>query len=401
MPAFLYTGTDNRGYACMGAKKAASEKELSAYLEKSGISNCAIWETKTDIERGMFSLVNCAELSLFCKQFSILASSRMTITEIVQLMAFQSENRTLKTALNEIYEIMEADNSFTTALSMYNHIFPADIIYMAIIGEQSNANAEVFAKMARHYEKQAALNAKIRSIIIYPILLSVLMSVVILFLRLIVSPVFHGILQDIGHELSGGTAFILGIGNVLAIIWLLLVLFAVIACAAAIYLIRSGKIRNFQWLSRFKLNSFFTRRVYRRNLVAKVSSALAILLRSGAGLVNAMEVVTPLIENEIVEEKFMNATQDVRDGRDIGEAFEKIGVFSTIFVNMLVSGDKAARLDEMIEKAGEIAGEEADSALERMTSVVEPAFIIVLSIITCMMLAALMLPIIDLMTTIG
>jgi len=385
----------------MGARKAASVTELSESLEKEEISDYDIFLTKTDTYRGMYTLVGHAELALFCSQFSILSSSRVPLIEVVQLMAFQTKNKTLRTALNEIYDIMEAGYGFTEAFSMYSHIFPANIIYMAIIGEQSGALGEIFENLSEHYESQAELRQKFRSAVIYPAIFSVLMGIVIVFLMFYVMPVFRGILVDMGHELSYGTELIMGVGNILGIVVLALILTSAIVFALVRLYLRSSKSRNSVWFSNFKLNGIFIRHIYRRNLIAKMASALSILLRSGAGLVNAMEVVTPLVENDSVQEKFMYATQDISDGKDIGEAFEQIGIFPASFIKMVIVGDRAAKLDEMIEKAGEIADEEANVAIERIISVIEPALIIVLSLIACIMLLAVMLPIIDLMAAIG
>jgi len=401
MPTFLYTGIDSNGYACIGTRKAVSEDSLSAYLESVQISQFNIFETMTDTSRGMYSLVNHAELALFCKQFSILYSSRMPSIEVVQLMAFQSTNKTLRAALNEIYDIMEEGHGFSETISMYSHIFPAKIIYMTMIGEQSGTLGEIFDKLSCYYEKQAGLRERLYSALAPQVILNVVMAAIMAFLMFFVMPRLRGILYDIGHELSGTTEFIFGFGNAIGMIVLIFAMIFVVSIVLLRLYFRSSRSKNSTWLASFKLNAPFINYAYKRNLTAQIANALSILLGSGAGLINAMEVVTPLIENESVQESFTQARENIRDGSDIGEALEQVGIFPTLFIKMAVTGDRTARLAEMMEKAGEVADEEADAAIERMTVIIEPTLIVFLGIVACVVLLSVMLPIIDIMAVIG
>ena len=401
MPTFLYTGTDSNGYACIGARKAVSEDSLGAYLESVQISQFNIFETMTDINRGMYSLVNHAELALFCKQFSILYSSHMPIIEVVQLMAFQSTNKTLRAALNEIYDIMEEGYGLSEAISLYNHIFPAKIIYMTMIGEQSGNLGEIFEKLSYYYEKQAKLRERLYSALAPQVILNVVMAVVMAFLMFFVMPRLREILYDMGHELSGATEFIMSFGSFIGMVVLIVALVFVVGVILLKLYFRSSRSKNSAGVANLKLNAPFISYVYKRNLTTKIATALSILLNSGADLVNAMEVVTPLIENERVQENFTQAKEDIRDGSDIGEALEQVGIFPALFIKMAVTGDRSEKLAQMIEKAGEVADEEADAAIERMVSVIEPMLIVFLGLIVCVVLLSAMLPIIDIMAAIG
>jgi len=401
MPTFLYTGIDEQGYACMGARKAASQGEFESYLEGRSISDYTIFETRTDIGRGMYARVSRAELSIFCKQFQVLASAQLEIRECLELLALQSENSTMKIVLDEIQYIMNEGNSFATALSLYSHIFPANIIYMILIGEQSAALDKALLSLSEYYEKQAELEMRIRKAFTYPAMLVALMSIVALFLTFFVLPSFYEVLASMGHELSGAAVFMLGAGNALGIIIILAALLVATVLGGLVYFIKSGKFRAWSGLNGFKLNSTFTKYVYRRNLAAKAAQALSMLLRSGAGLPNAVEIVTPLMENDIVEERFINAAQDLSEGKDVRESFEQIGIFSPLFINMLVAGERTGTESEMIEKAGYISDEEAGAAVERIAGRIELVLTIILALIVGIMLLSITLPIIDLISTIG
>jgi len=385
----------------MGAKKAASENELGAYFDQRGISEPSFFETATNTQRGMYTLINHAELAQFCNRFAVLCASEMPLIEVVQLMAYQSKNRTLKAALNEIYDIMDEGHDFSQAISLYGHIFPQKLVYMTIIGEQSGSLDEVFESLSEYYEKQAAFFAKIVSSVVPQAILCVLATIVIAFLMFFAMPILRAAIADTGHELSATAEFMMNFSGVVGVAAIIVSLAAVTLAFVVRCYLRSRKSANSAWLSEFKFNGIFTKYTYRRVLSARIANALAILLRSGAGIVNAMEVVTPLVENDAAQERFMQAMQDVREGKDIGEALEPVGIFSDGFIRLAVVGDRSNTLDEMLDIASEMAEQEASEACERAISLIEPALIIALAFVAIVMLLGIMLPITEMMSAIG
>jgi len=387
------------GYTFSGAKKAVSKDQLNNYLNSKGVSEYTVFESNTSFGRGMYSLVSCAEISLLCKQISIMLSSYMTMSDGILLLAEQNDNKTLKILLSEICDIMDEGYSFSAAINMYTHIFPTHLVYMVIIGEQSETLSEVFQDLSDYYAKEAKLRKKIKRAVAYPVILGILIGGVILLLIIGVLPVFYDILTDIRGELPAATTFMLGVSNFLA---RFIFIIGILICAAIggfIYYVKTdpGKI----WYDKFKLSFVFTRYICRRIITAKTAKSLAMLLRSGASFLEAMEIITPLIDNRVAEEKFTNAAEELREGRGIGEVFEGMDIFPPLFIRMLVMGHEMGKTDEMLFKAKDLFDDEVDDAIERLTIMIEPVLIIILSIIVGIILISVMLPIIDLMAIIS
>ena len=399
MPTFLYTGSNAQGYPAHGAMKAADTNEVKNYLESREITANTIFESETDYKQGLYALVKPSELALFCKQTSVLFYSHMTLMEGMKLLGEQNENKNLKIALNEMYDIMDQGHTFATAANMYTHIFPTYLLNMITIGEQSGTLDNIFQTMSDYYEKEAKLRKRLRSAVAYPAMLSVLMVAIILLLILRVLPMFNSILTDMGEELPMATALIFGASNFLnKYVWILTILIAG-AVFGVLYYIRTenGKI----WFDKYKLNSIFSKYISRRSITARVARSLGLLIKSGVQLLNAMEIITPLVENKFLEDKFVKATEEIRDGKDLAEAFGEIGVFPPLFIRMIVIGQKAGHLDEMLDKSSSVFDDEVDDAIERLTVMIEPILIIVLSIIVGIILLSVMLPMIDIMSVIG
>ena len=399
MPTFLYTGLDEHGYTFAGARKAAAESMLRGYLNNAGISDYSIFISKTKYSHGMYSLVSCSELSLFCKQISVLLDSQMPFIEGLQLLSEQSDNKTLKTALDEICDMMDQGYEFTSIISMYTHIFPTHFVYMSIIGEQSDTLPQIYQDLSDYYAKEARLRKKIRRALTYPAILAAALLAVILLLVLWVMPVFSGILNDLSEELPFAANFVLSAANFFSwFIWVI-ILSVGAAMGGFTYYLRTD--RGKRWLSRFKLNSPFCRYIYRRIISAKIAKSLAILIRSGAPFINALQIITPLMDNKFIEKEFALAIVRLKDNGDIGEIFGKMGFFPPMFVKLLVMGQKTGRMDEILDKAKDVFNDEAEEAIERMSTLIEPVMIIALSLIVGIILLSLILPMIDLMAIVG
>jgi type IV pilus assembly protein PilC len=399
MATYVYTGVNAQGYGTSGSNKFNSDQECKSFLDNKGISGYTVFASKTEYKTGIYALVSPGELSLFCKQMSVLFFSHMTLMEGMQLLADQNENKNLKTALMEIYSIMDQGYTFATAINMYDNIFPTYLLNMITIGEQSGTLDSIFKTMSVYYDKEGKLRKRVRSAIAYPTMLAILMGAIVILLIIKILPMFNSILTDMGEELPAATALIFGVSNFLNMyLWIILAVIAV-AVAGFYFYIRSdaGSV----WYDQFKLNSFFTRYITRRSLTARIARSLSLLIRSGVQILNAMEIITPLLENKYVEDKFVKATQDLRDGKELVDVFESVGIFPPLFIRMVTIGQKVGHLDEMLDKSGNVFDDEVDDAIERLTVMIEPILIIVLSVIVGVILLSVMLPMIDIMTIIG
>jgi len=392
-------GTNASGYPCAGAKKAVSKDQITSYLGSKRISDYAVFESKTSFGRGIYSLVSLNEISLLCKQMSVMLSSHIDFGDGLLLLAEQNDNKTLKITLGEIYDIMEEGYSFSAAVNMYTHVFPTHLVYMLIIGEQSGMLEEVCKDLSDYYSKEAKLKKKIKRAVAYPAALGILMGAVIILLVSGVLPVFYDILSGIGEELPAATMFMLNLSTVISRFVLIISLIICVFIGLFIYHIRTDKGKA--WYDKFKLNFIFSRYICRRIITAKTAKSLALLLRSGVSLLDSMETITPLTDNKFVEEKFVNATEEIREGRDIGEIFEDMDIFPPLFIKMMVMGKEMDKLDEMLFKAQTVFDDEAEDAIERFSIMIEPVLIIILSVIVGIILVSVMLPIIDLMTLIS
>ncbi|MDR1664458.1 MAG: type II secretion system F family protein [Clostridiales bacterium] len=399
MATLLYRGFNADGRRLCGARSFSSEAQMKEYLDKKGVVNYDIFTSTTVYKQGMYKSVSPKELSVLCKQMSVLFHSQITLMEGLSVLVEQSENKQLKQTLTEVYDFMDRGFSFSEAMGMYDHIFTSYLLSMVVIGETSGTLDTIFSRMSSYFDKEDKIRKKIRSAVTYPAILTVLMAAIIVLLIVKILPMFGDILDSMGAEMPSATSAILGAGSFLAGYgWIILLV--IIAAAVGIFLyVRSEKGRVL--FDRLKFRIPVYRFISSRIITSRFARSLAILFRSGVQLLNALQDITVLMDNRFLEEKLTKAVEKATVREEITGALQDIGVFPVLFLKMFSIGEKTGHLDEMLEKAASVFDDEVDDALERFTAMLEPALIIILSLIVGVILLSVVLPMITVMNAIG
>ena len=238
------------------------------------------------------STVNFKDLAAFCRQLNMVVRSDISLIEGVLIVAEQTQNQKLKRTLLVVNQEMEKGKPFHTAISEQS-VFPSYLINMLKLGETSGNLDKVTEELAVYYEKESYFRSKLRSAAIYPLILLILMTGVILLLLIKVLPTFQAILYSLGGELPSLTRGLLALGFFLGrffIIILIIVLALIIFCR---YFTRTVKGRYL--MDKLKLTMPAIGRLNQYALTSRFSRSISILLKSGAPLLVAMENVIPLM----------------------------------------------------------------------------------------------------------
>ncbi len=339
------------------------------------------------------------ELSIFCRQMSLIIGSDITVMQGVEMLLGQAEDSRMQTSLQAVVDQMEQQIPFSQAFATQTGAFPEYLTSMVTVGEQSGTLDVVFAQMADYYEKEHRVQRKVSSALTYPAILTALMLGVIALLVLRILPMFEQILVNMGGTMPLLTQGMMSVANFLAgnVLWLLAVI-VVLLCFYALY--RSskyGKVMN----SKHKLTSPITGSVRRRVLTARFARSVGILLKSGVPILTALEAMDALLGNQYASGLLKDVRIKVQEGGDLTQALKDTGLFPTLFIRLTTVGQTTGFLDEMMLKAAAIYDDEVDDALEKLTTAIEPFLIIVLSVVVGVILLSVMLPMISIMTNIG
>jgi len=346
-----------------------------------------------------YSLVSPNELSIFCKEMSVMFFSQITLLEGTELLAGQVQNRHMKAALIKIYDKMSAGYTFAQSIAEHPAVFTPYLCSMVAIGEASGALDEIFNRMSVYFEKENKMRKKVRSAAAYPAVLTVLMLGVVVLLITKILPMFEDLLYSMGGTMPGVTAGLLAAGNFIAdnILYIVAAVAAVAIGTAVCLRSERGSYLWDEWMIKAPMFKFINTRIF----TARFSRCMSILLKSGIQLLNAMTDVLPTIENKYAKKLYESKIEEVRAGKTLTEALAETGLLPPLFIRLMTVGQNTGHLDDMMEKAADVFDEEVGDAIEKATSAIEPALIVVLSVIVGIILISVMLPMIDIMNAIG
>ena len=338
------------------------------------------------------------ELSAFCLQISILLHSAIPLDEGLSVMAEDSVWEEEKQILKQMAEEAELGVPFSKVLENTG-FYPAYVIRMAKLGEETGTLDQIMESLAGYYEKEHILMKNIRNAVTYPIIMIFMLLVVLLVLFAKVMPIFEQVYQQLGAEMPPVSLAATRLGGVFCAVALVLGILLALAAVLVWLLGRKGKKlliaeRLIHWI---KKRSRMALAISKRRFTA----VLALTLHSGLELEKGMELAGQLVENQAVEEKIRQCAKELEDGTDYYTAMKNTGLFTGLYAQMIKVGTRSGQLDRVMDEISKSYEDEADTAMEHMVSRFEPTMVAVLAVAVGLVLLSVMLPLVSVLSAIG
>ena len=212
-------------------------------------------------------------------------------------------------------------------------------------------------------------------------------------------PMFESMLNSMGGELPGITRGFLNMSRFFSSFGLYVLLGIILIVGFFIWW--GGTKSGRKAFDKIKLSLPGTALLYKRLMTSKFARFMAMMLESGIPINESLEKLSDLLENTYVSERLTVASQRIKEGKSLSQAVREVGIFPAMLLRMLTVGERTGRLGDMLKKSANFYDEDVDEALLRLTSVIEPVLIIILSIIIGVILLSIMLPLINIMRIVG
>lgn len=400
MPVYRYKVINAQGSAQDGTETAATRSELMFRLRERKLYPVKVEEViEKDIkDLDVFGRIKIKQIAIFNRQFATMLNAGVTIVNCLDILRQQTGHKKMKKIINELYEDVQKGLTFSEALSKHGDVFPHLMISMIEAGESSGSLDTVLMRTAVHYEKEAKINNKIKSAMIYPLVLMIVATAVVIFLLTFVMPTFISMFEGSNVDLPGPTRALLAISKSLSSFWYI---YAIIIISA-IYLFRrfsatsEGRLIIDRWKLRLPVIKGLTSRV----ISARFTRTMSTLLASGIPLLQAMENVAGAVGNSVVEQSILSAREDVRKGVALSSPIRKMGYFPPMVDNMIKIGEEAGTLDDILDKTANIYDEEVETEIQRLLSLMEPVMIVFMALIVGFIVIAMMMPMFDMLKTV-
>jgi type IV pilus assembly protein PilC len=338
------------------------------------------------------------ELSAFCEQVALVQKSGIPLAEGIEMMHEGAQGRRIESLLAGLVTEMSGHIPLSDAMAKTGG-FPAYLVQMTKIGERSGNLDHVMDGLADFYAKDADLRRKLRSALVYPAVLTIMMTAVIALIIIRVLPIFEEILTSFGGRMPTFSLVLLRFGIMVRNQWLLVSLVLIVAIVGLIFFWKSKAGRRIR--DQFVLNGPVIGPLYQRIYAARFSQALAYLLRSGVDMDSALSMTEAIMDNQIVSDRISRLRIDVAGGQDLFTSLNTTRIFPRLFVRLLALGNRTGDLDGVMAKVAASYESEVDAQLTRFSGIVEPLLVVVLSVIVGGILLSVMLPLVEIISAVG
>lgn len=394
MNSYQYRAKDIKGQTITGIIQAASEAEVVDILHKKELVVVSIETAKTAAavkSKRSDKKVKLDDLVIFSRQLATMIGAGIPLVNALGILAEQIENENLRIIIGNVRSDIEAGMSFSDGMARHPAVFSDLFVNMAKAGEASGMLNEILDRLATFMEKQAALNRKITSSLVYPAVVVSMAFIITALLLLKVVPTFKGIFESLGGTLPAPTQVLIFLSDLLRKYFL----YTVLALGIALYLFRSylktekGRYRFDRQLLKLPVFGLLLRKL----AVAKFSRTFSTLVKSGVTVLSALDIVSKTSGNKVVEEAVVNCSKSVRNGEPISKPLAKSGVFPPMVTRMINVGEQTGQLEKMLSKIADFYDDQVDSAAAALTSMIEPMVIAFLGVVIGGIVIALFLPI--------
>lgn len=402
MAEFQYRVITPEGKEKKGTMEGKSVEQVSGVLKAQKNVILSVSEASLmnrDINFSLGGRVSARDYSIFCRQFVSIISAGVSIINALEMMRDQTENRTLKKALGEVYEDVSKGESMAGAMKKHSKVFPSMLCNMVEAGEASGSMEVAFERMAVQFEKENKLKQSVKKAMIYPIVLLVVMVGVLFLMMIWVIPNFMGMFAELDTELPPITQAVVNMSDFVIAKWWLILL----AVAAAIALFKayaaspSGKFV----LGGIALKIPVFGKLQTKSECARLGRTLCTLLGAGVPMMDAIEITGRSMENVHYKKAMMDAKDQVMRGMALSRPLKTCGLFPPMVVHMVSIGEETGNIETMLENVANYYEDDVQVATEQVMALMEPMIIVVMAIVVGVLIMAIMQPMLILYESIG
>jgi len=400
MPTFEYIALDTSGKQMRGSiaaesSSAARRRLRTRQLHATNLRPISEAARTRRLEwRQVFKSRRRRLVLDFTRQLGTMIDAEIKLTEALGVLISQTQDTKLSQVIQNIRDQVMSGESLADGLKQYPEWFDPIYVSMVRVGEATGNIGRSLKLLGDYMGKRIRLEAKVKAALTYPAFLVVVCISVIVILMTFVVPRITRIITESGRTVPAITSFLMGTSNILLDWWWLILL----GFFGGVYLIRrllagtKGKL----FLDRTLLKIPVIGEIIRQNIVARFTSTLAALMRSGMPMADALKVVSNVTGNAVMTEAINRSRERIIAGADIATPLRNSQVVDPATAHMIAVGERAGELESMLATISETLEENTDITVQRISSVIEPCVIVIMAIIVALIVFGTMWPILQL-----
>ena len=403
MPKFKYLTVDDDGNYKKGILEAQTFQLAMDQLKAPNVWIMQLLDQGQSILTREISFggpkVKNEHFTIFCRQLSTLYKAGINMVEAVRVLGEQTESKPFRKILTEVADEMQRGTQFSTAVAKFPTVFTTIFINMIRAGEASGNLDEMLSRLAMFFEKEHYTREKVKSAMIYPIIMGVVTILVVTLMMTFVIPKFVANFEAMGVELPLPTIIVIKISDFMKAYWYLVPVFLLMP-GLIIKLMKKTSKGLYYW-DYFRLKIPVFGKLSHKQSIARFSRTFSSLYAAAIPMLQTMSIVSSVVGNEVIAKVILESREGLKSGQSIAEPFRDNWLFPPMVVQMLAIGERSGSLDGMMEKVADFYEADVDTMSDRLKSMLEPLMILTLSGIVGGIVMAVMMPTFKMMQNFG
>jgi len=396
MASFKYIARDSSGERREGIVDAASTMDVLGWLQEQDFVPVSIGQISGEIKPVKRILaprsIRSADMASICRELTTLLDGGIPLTTSLQTIAEDIENHKLQKVLLDLLERVEQGEPFSDCIARHPKVFNQLSYAIILAGEMSGNLSEAFGRLADYFEGRDRLVKKVRAAVTYPIFVFSFLVLIVVVIMAFIIPHFVEIFKEFGGTLPAFTRAFLGFYSILVnnLWWIL----SGLAILLAVCTFLNYRIKNaHRFFSKLLLRLPLLGPIFKNAFISKFSKTMSSLLASGVPMLDAFDILSQMSKNDVIKDAINNSKDLIEQGSSISLGMMSTEFFPNLVIKMVQVGEDSGSLAEVLEKTAEHYEIKVDASITTLTSLLEPAMIIIVGMIVLVVVVALYLPI--------
>jgi type IV pilus assembly protein PilC len=387
---FIWEGKDRKGNRVSGKSLAATEQSLRADLRRQGVIPTRVKKQSNAFRSN--KKPSAQDIAIFFRQLATMLTAGIPLVQSFEIVGTGHEKPSMQKLILDIKAQVESGSTLHEALAKHPLYFDDLAVNLVEAGEQAGALEGLLDKIATYKEKTEAIKKKIKKALFYPTAVLVVAVIVTVILLIFVIPQFESLFKGFGADLPAFTMAVINLSKFVQTQGIYLAIVIGGAFYAFAYFHKRSRAMR-EWIDRAMLKFPIVGPILVKAAIARYARTLATTFAAGVPLVEALQSVAGATGNIVYEIGVLRMKDEVATGQRLQRAMENTGLFPNMVNQMIAVGEESGSLDAMAGKVADFYELEVDTAVDSMSSLLEPLIMAILGVLVGGLVIAMYLPI--------
>jgi type IV pilus assembly protein PilC len=403
MKKFKYSARDTKGKPVEGEIEAKDPQDVADILHDRGLLVVSVKEA-TGINLERLNEINIGgvpmkEKIVFMRQMATMVGAGLPLSRSLEIMTQQTANPLFRRVLKNVLESVKSGKTLADSFRQEEEVFDNITINLIEAGEESGNLEIILERLATELEEKDSLSGKIKSAMIYPVIILVIIVAVIVLMMFVLVPAMADIYDDFDAELPFITRFLMDMSNFFINYWWTLIVGGlVIFIGGKFYLDSPSGKRTFDKLV---LKIPVVGGIVSKMQISQFTRILSLLLGSGLSIVKAIELTADSLSNSMFRDTLMEAKEEVEKGGPLAIPIARSEYYPLLVSSMVAVGEETGEMDTVLAKVAEYYKSEVDTATENLSTILEPVFLVIMGLAVGLIALGVYMPMFQLSTVMG